>query len=142
MAREPLQATEIVVGKDTNKLSLGSDGSLLLQDTLVGPVKLSDLVGGEVVIDPGLLILIETSDWVAQAPNAKNQVLYRTVVPHNWGLENVADTEELFPIGVDVNIWNTNNELITINRIWADANNIYLESTTSLDMKVTVKRIN
>jgi len=142
MAREPLQATEIVIGKDTNKLSLGSDGSLLLQDTLVGPVKLSDLVGGEVVIDPSLLILVEVGDWVAQAPNSKGQVLYRTTIPHNWTLTNAAGTEGLLPIGVDVNVWNENNELITINKIWADANNVYLESTAAIIMKATVKRIN
>jgi len=142
MAREPLQATEIVIGKDTNKLSLASDGSLLLQDTLVGPVKLSDLLGGEVVIDPGLLVLVEVADWAAQVANSKGQILYKATVPHNWSLENVADTEGLLPVGVDINVWNDNNELITVNRVWTDANNVYLESTNAINMKVIIKRVN
>lgn len=142
MAREPLQTTELVIGKDTNKLSLGSDGSLLLQDTLVGPVKLSDLLGGEIVIDPSLLVLIEPNDWVEQPANSKGQVFFTANVPHNWSLENVADTEGLLPIGIDVNIWDDNNELISINRVWADANNVYLESTNTINMKVVIKRVN
>ena len=141
MTREAYQATEIVIGKSTNKLSLGSDGSLLLQDTLVGPVKLSDLVGGEVVIDPALVVLIEDSDWVAQAP-VNGQVLYRVNIQHNWALTNVADTEGLLPISVDVNIWDENNTLIQINKIWVDANKVYLESSRAINMKVSVKRIN
>lgn len=138
--RESLKTTDIIIGKDTNKLSLGSDGSLLLQDTLIGPVKLSDLVGGQVVIDPALVILIEQTDWTPQT--IQGQLMYTVTIPHNWDLQNVNDPDDLLPIGVIVNVWNQNNELITLNKISVDANNVFLESTKNINIKVTVKRIN
>jgi hypothetical protein len=139
--REALKTTELVIGRDSNKLSMDSNGNMIFEDTFVGPVKLSDFVGGEVVIDPAALILIEETDWVAQPADDDGRIFYRTTFNHDWGLENDNDTDELFPISVSVQTWNSNNELVIINKIWTDANNVYFESSRALELKASVKRI-
>jgi hypothetical protein len=63
MSVDSLKTSEIEIGLLGNSISNHTDGSMLFRDRLVPGIRLIDLVGGEVVIDPSVTIAVSSSDW-------------------------------------------------------------------------------
>jgi hypothetical protein len=63
MSVESLKISEIEIGLLGNSISSHTDGSMIFRDRLVPGIRLIDLLGGEVVIDPSVTISVSSSDW-------------------------------------------------------------------------------
>jgi hypothetical protein len=133
--------SELIVGKETNKISYSVDGSMVLSDPYAS-IKLKDLKSGSIVTDPALMVYIENDDplWVTLSPNSYGQVLYKIAVTHDWELvdtsgNNIAET------GVQVKIFDENNKEITVESIQYYTNTIEITLTRKKNIKVTLKRV-
>jgi hypothetical protein len=129
MPREDFKATKITVGREGNTISKHPDGDMLLTDAFVS-VKLKELLGGSVVIDPAIYVEIEATDWTEVTVDG--QTRYNVDIPHNW---NICD-----PL-VSVETWNMDDELIQLNTVKFKTNSIFLQSTLDNPMKVVLKKL-
>jgi len=143
MSLLPFLASELVVGNPANKIAISNDGSMTFEDFYIPAIRLRDIVSGNVVIDPALLVYIANTDpsWVAQPATFFGQTFYKTVITHNWGLTAGSDSENILPIGVEVTVWDCNNKKITIDDIQAFPNTVELTLNKPKTIKVSVKRI-
>lgn len=81
-----------------------------------------------------LIVEVEAADWTFNATIIDGDPGYSVTVPHNLGLTLPADL-------LDVSLWDTNNELITVHTVRQQTNAIYLEATSNLDMYVAMRKI-
>ena len=78
MSNKALQVDEIEIGAIGNSISTHNDGSMILKDRYVPGVRLIDLLGGEVVIDPATIIEVAHTDWIiAYHDNVFNRDFYK-----------------------------------------------------------------
>lgn len=65
MSSEPLQTSEVQIGRIGNKITCYNDGSMVLSDRFVPGIRLVDLINGSGAGGlPALTIEVNTSDWV------------------------------------------------------------------------------
>jgi hypothetical protein len=135
--------SEITIGDLANKIGIASDGSMTFTDFYTPVVKLKDILGGSVVLDPALLVHIENTDasWVSQPANEYGQVFYKITINHNWNLTHALDTNNIMPIGVLVKIFDSNNFEIGVESIRCLTNTIEITVSKKITMKVAVKKI-
>lgn len=81
-----------------------------------------------------LLVQVEVSDWTANPTIIDGDPGYSVTVPHNLGLTLPADL-------LDVSLWDTNNELVTVHTVRQQTNSIYLEATSNIDLYVSMRKI-
>jgi hypothetical protein len=143
MSKQAFNTTELVIGDSANKISIASDGSMTFADNYVPTVKLKDILGGNVVVDPAILVYVEETDaeWTPLIANSYGQYFFKLTINHNWNLTNISDTNDIFPIGVLVKIFNEDNKEIGVESIQCFANKVEIISSKKLTMKVAIKRI-
>lgn len=143
MTTQAFKTTELLIGDSANKISIASDGSMTFADSYTPTVKLKDILGGNVVIDPALLVYVEETDanWTPLIANSYGQYFFKLTINHNWELSNGGDTNNIFPIGVLVKIYNQDNKEISVESIQCFSNKIEIISSKKLTLKVAIKRI-
>lgn len=141
MAGSSYMASEIIVGDLANKIGISSDGSMTFTDPYVPTVKLKDIIGGEIVLEPALMVYVDSLEWVAQPVNQYGQIFYKIVISHNWGYSNVDDVENILPIGALVKTFDENNKEVSVESIQCFANTVEIVSSRKMIMKVAVKKI-
>ena len=132
MIREPLKTTEIQIGKENNKIYHHPDGDMMFRDDFVPGIKLKDLSGlsDTVILDPAVIVNIQESDWHEQTIN--NQKIYFTSIENGLNVD---------PKKYIVDIYDQENEKISLNSIKKNQTNIILSSTMPISLYVQIKRI-
>lgn len=125
--KDPLLADSIVIGRPENRIEKHIDGSMVLRDAFVPGVRLVDLIGGNVVIDPAIYIVVEVSDWTPSVG------LYNVTIPHNWNL--------CYPTLTDINIYNEDYELITVDTVKVNTNSVTISVVTPMKLYVSLKKM-
>jgi len=143
MAGTPYLASEIIVGDLANKVSIASDGSMTFADAYVPTVKLRDILGGSVVLEPAITVFVSDTDpaWVAQPINSYNQIFYKITINHNWDLTAVSDPNNIAPISTLTKIFDTDNKEIGVESIQCFANSVEIIVNKKITMKVALKKI-
>lgn len=132
-SRVPFSATEIEVGVANNLIGAAADdGSMTFTDQVVGTVKLKDLLNQEVVINPGVIISVETDDWTA-VTEMDGRTFYTVDVPHNF---NVSDLST-----IDAFLWDEEYKTISIEYVQQKTNTCLLKSILPLSLFVIMKRV-
>ena len=81
-----------------------------------------------------VVMQVEGVDWIYNATLLDGAPGYYVNVPHNLDLSLPLEL-------IDVGIWNTNNELVTLNKVKQNQDDVYLESTAPLDLYVVMRKI-
>lgn len=121
----------IVIDDMNVKITRHADGSLLFTDNFIPGVKLKDIIGGDVVIDPSVLVQLESSDWTYDSGTE----LYGVDVPHDFGLVGTQKAQVL------VVTMNLDYEQIIMDTVKVKENSVFITSTEDIDMFITMKRI-
>lgn len=129
MPREDFLTTGITIGRTSNRITAHTDGSMLFSDPYIPGVKLKDLLGGTVVIDPAIFVEVEITDYTKVIDNG--QTFYNISIPHDWGLCS--------PI-VDVTIWDQDDKMITVDTIQYETTYILIRTTVKEPIKVVLKK--
>lgn len=129
--KELMKTDGIVISNLGVTITKHADGSLLFSDAFIPGVKLKDIVGGDIVIDPSVLVQLEVADWTYDS----EEDLYVVDVPHDFGLIGTQKAQVL------VVTMNTDYEQIIMDTVKVKENTVLLKSTEALDMFVTMKRI-
>lgn len=125
--KDPLLVDSITIGRSENRIEKHIDGSMVLRDVNVPGVRLMDIIGGNVVIDPSVYISINESDWVADDGK------YNITVFHNWNL--------CYPALTQVNVYDENHQLMTVDEIKVNANSVIISVIIPTKMYVSIKKI-
>jgi hypothetical protein len=131
MAKQPLKADELLIGSTTNLIGRHVDGDMVFRDAFIPEVKLKDLIGGSVVIEPAIIVGIGISDWSEYT--VESQTRYSVTIPHTYTI----NTNPL----LQVTCYTLSNELITLNKVIINSNNIFLESTIKINVKIVIKKL-
>lgn len=131
MPQPPLGVSKIFIGSDNNTISRHADGSMLFSDPFVPGIKLKDLLGGTIIIEPSVLVIVETSDWILDPVYH----LYAIDVPHSFGLVGNQKAQVL-TVTMDSNF----NQIL-MDTVQSKENSVYIRSTSPLDIYVSMKRI-
>lgn len=130
MPVQPGMFSSLLIGRPGNKIEVHQDGSMVFRDNSVAGVRLIDLLGGTVTIDPAVFVTVEVSDWTEVTVDG--QTRYNVEVPHTWGTCD--------PLA-DVILWDLNNQMITVNTVEYRENSIFIQSTENESIKVLIKRL-
>lgn len=125
--KDPILVDSLVIGRPENRIEKNFDGSMVFRDALVPGVRLVDLLDGNVVIDPGVYVVIESTDWILIDD------LYTANITHNWNLQ--------YPTMIDVLIYNSDYELITVDTVKVNTNYVTIKTTINQKMYVSLKKI-
>jgi hypothetical protein len=125
--KDPLLVDSLVIGRPENRIEKHIDGSIIFRDVNVPGVRLIDLLGGTIVIDPAMYIVVDVSDWTLSAG------LYNVTIPHNWSL--------CYPTLVDVNIYDVNYELMTVDTVKVNTNSVTIKVITPMKIYVSIKKM-
>ena len=131
MAKQPFKADEILIGRTTNLIGKHPDGDMVFRDAFVPEVKLKDLIGGTIVVDPAVVVEITASEWVESIVD--DQIRFQITIPHEYDINGQPKLQ--------VNSFTTSNEQITLNNIVINSNNIFLESTVRINVKIVIKKL-
>ena len=130
--QQPFKADKVLIGKVTNLIDKSPEGDMVFRDTFVPGVKLKDLLsGGPIVIEPAILVQVEEDDWTVIVE--AGQALFNIDIPLPW--LDLAD-----PI-VEINIWDTNNEEVSVNKKQFKQTSVLIQSTVKIDLQVVIKRL-
>ena len=142
MSLQPFSTSEISIGDSTNKIGISPQGDMTLSDPYVSLVRLRDLVSGNISIDPALMVFIENTDsgWTSYY-DTYGQIGYYITIPHNWQLSTINDTNNIIPLGIQVNVYDSSNKLILVDSIVPSANDVTLYLSRKTTIKVIIKRI-
>lgn len=125
--KDPLLVDSIVIGRTENRIENYIDGSIIFRDAQVPGVRLVDLVGGSVVIEPAHFVVVDVSDWTMDGD------LYMVEIPHNWNLCN--------PSLTDVNIYDESYELISVDTVRVNANSVIIKVVLPTKIYVSIKKM-
>lgn len=131
MAKQPLKADEILIGRVGNLISKHPDGDMVFKDAFVPEVKLKDLLGGSIVVDPAILVEILSADWNETVVD--DQIRFSLSIPHTYDINSSPKLQ--------INVFSEDNEMITLNRVIINSNNIFLESTIRINAKIVIKKL-
>ncbi len=92
---------------------------------------MKDIIGGDIVIEPSVLVQIDTSDWTLDPET----LLYGVDAPHDFGLIGTQKAQVL------VVTMNTDYEQIIMDTVQIKENSVFIRSTEAIDMFITMKRI-
>jgi hypothetical protein len=142
MSLQPFSTSEISIGDSANKIGISPQGDMTLSDPYVSLVRLRDLVSGNISIDPALMVFIENTDsgWTSYY-DTYGQIGYYITIPHNWQLSTINDTNNIIPLGIQVNVYDSSNKLILVDSIVPSANDVTLYLSRKTTIKVIIKRI-
>lgn len=142
MSLYPFSTSEISIGDTNNKIGISPQGDMTLSDPYVPLVRLRDLVSGNISIDPSLMVFIENTDsgWTSYY-DTYGQTGYYITIPHNWQLSTINDTNNIIPLGIQVNVYDSLNRLILVDSIIPSANDVTLYLSRKTTIKVIIKRI-
>lgn len=107
------------------------DGSLLFTDSYIPGVKLKDIVGGTIVVEPSVLVHLISGDWTYNSITN----LYEVDVPNYF---NISGTQKAQVLVITMD---TTYSQIIMNSITVKENSVFITSTSGIDMYVTMKKI-
>ncbi len=125
--KDPYLVDSLIIGRSENRIEKHIDGSIIFRDVNVPGVRLIDLLGGNIVIDPAIYVVVEVADWTLSGG------LYYINIPHNWNL--------CYPTLTDVKIYNTDYELIDVDTIKVYTNYVTIKVITPMKVYVSLKKI-
>lgn len=130
--REEFKTTEIMIGREGNKIYLHPDGDMMFRDKYVPGIKLKDLAGlsSEVVLDPAVIVFAEVSDWIQTTVD--DQIIYTLTINHNFNVE---------PYQYFVELTKVDGTIITIDTLDKRQFSVVLFSTIATDLYISIKRI-
>ena len=131
MAKQPFKADELLIGKTSNIIGRHPDGDMVFRDTFVSEVKLKDLMGGSIVIDPAVVVQVTSVEW--NETTVDDQIRFNITIPHTYEINGQPKLQ--------VNVFTTDNEQITLNKIKINSNNIFIESTARINAKIVIKKL-
>lgn len=108
-----------------------ADGSMLFTDNYIPGVKLKDIVGGEIIVDPSVVVQVEIADWTLDPET----LLYGVDVPNDFDLSGTQKAQVL------VVTMNSDYEQIIMDTVQVKENSVFIKSTDAIDMFVTMKKI-
>ncbi len=129
--KELMKTDGIVISNLDVTITKHADGSLVFADSFVPGVKLKDIIGGEVVIEPSVLVQLEIVDWTYDS----GEDIYVVDVPHNFAL---VGTQKAQVLVVTMSI---DYEIINVSSITSKENSVLIKYGTPIDMFVSMKRI-
>lgn len=84
-----------------------------------------------VALDDTIIVLVESADW--SSFTLDGDTYYTATIPHNLDLDQ--------PLELGVELWDTDNNKITIHNVKQGANNTVLQSTDNINMYVVLRRV-
>ena len=142
MSLQPFLTSEISIGDTSNKIGISTQGDMTFSDPYISLVRLRDLVSGNIAIDPSLMVFIENTDsgWTGYYDTYGHPGYYITI-PHNWQLSIINDTNNIIPLGIQTNVYDSSNRLILVDSIVPSVNDVTLYLSRKITIKVIIKRI-
>lgn len=131
MAKQPFKADEILIGRVGNLIGKHPDGDMIFKDAFVPEVKLKDLLGGSIVVDPAVVVQVASADWSETV--VEGQPRFTLTISHDYDINGQPKLQ--------VNVFTTDNESVTINKIKINSNNILLETTLRINAKIVIKKL-
>ena len=125
--KEPLLVDSLVLGRPENRIEKHIDGTIIFRDIMVPGVRLVDLIGGNVVIDPALYIVVEINDFTY------DDGFYNVEIPHNWNL--------CYPTLTDVNIYDETYEKISVESIKVMTNSVKIKVIVPSKLYISIKKM-
>jgi hypothetical protein len=131
---EPFKTTSIIIDDLAVSITKSISGDMVFHDYFVPSIKLKELAkltGSITVLEPALIVLIETSDYTYIV----SEDLYAVDVPHNYNLSGSNKT------GVLTDTFNSNFEKIGVSYLEVKQNSVYLKVSENSSMYLSIKRI-
>lgn len=129
---EPFKTTSIIIDDPGVSITKTFDGDMFFRDKFVAGVKLKDLLGGgPIVIDPAVIILVETSDYTY----IPSEETYGVDVPHNFGF--IGNKK----YGIIVEIYDENFEKVGVEEVKSKENSVYIRVSSPENLAVVMKRV-
>jgi hypothetical protein len=129
--RQLFKTSGIIIDDAAVNITKHPDGSMLFSDMYVDGVKLKDIIGGTVIIDPSVLVQIDAADWELN----EDTDLYEIEAEHSFALVGTQKAQVL------VVTMNLDYEQIIMDTVKVQENSVFITSTEAIDMYVTIKRI-
>lgn len=127
--KEPFLVDSLIIKNTNTSISIHQDGSLLLTDPIVGSVRLKDLIGKNVIINPAIRIEVEENDWFSISLTQK----YFIDIYHDWNL--------CYPDMVLVLGYDQQNKLIHFEEIECHPNFVRIVSQYKINCKIYIKKL-
>lgn len=127
--KEPFLVDSLIIKNTDTSISVHQDGSLLLTDPNVGSVRLKDIVGKNVIINPAIRFEIDENDWFSINLLQK----YFIDIYHEW---NLCYPDMVLIIGYD-----KDNKLIHFEEIQCFPNYVKIISKYKINCKIYIRKI-
>jgi hypothetical protein len=131
----PQKTTSIIIDDPNVIITKSFDGDMVFRDNFVPGVKLKELMGvisgGQLVLDPAIVVGIETSNYTYLPTEA----LYAVSIPTNFNLSLALQ------MGVIVEVYDSNYIKITVDTIQTFQNYIYMKVFSPDNVYVVIKRV-
>ena len=133
---KPYQTTSIIIDDPNISITKTFDGDMFFRDNFVLGIKLKDLLlasqgGGTVIIDPAVMVIVETADYTY----IPTDDLYAVDIPHNFGFVGSKKS------GIIVEVYNSIFEKVGVDTIRSEENTVYMRVSTPDNLYVAMKRI-
>lgn len=132
---EPHKVTSIIIDDPGVTIYKSFDGDMVFRDKFVPGVKLKNLIsavsGGPLVVDPALVVLVETTDYTYIG----SEDLYAVDIPNNF---NFSGTEKA---NIIVETYDANYVKIGVDTIQSKENSVYIKVSSNDNMYVVMKRV-
>lgn len=129
--KQLFQTSGISVDDSNVTITRHADGSLLFTDSFIPGVKLKDIIGGTIIIEPSVIVQLFPVDWTHNIISN----LYEVDVPNSFGLVGIQKAQVMV-VTMDLSY-----SQIIMNSITVKENSVFITSTSNINMYVTMKRI-
>jgi len=133
---KPFETTSIIIDDPNISITKTFDGDMYFRDNFVPGIKLKDLLlasqgGGTIIIDPAIIVLVETLDYTYVSIDD----VYAVDIPHNFGFNGSKKS------GIIVEVYDSNFTKITVDEIVSKENSTYMRVITPDNLYVCLKRV-
>lgn len=150
MSVDSLKTSEIEIGLLGNTISNHTDGSMIFRDRLVPGIRLIDLIGGEVVIDPSVTIAVSSSDWQFDSYDSfykvniyfgyESDICFASTTATPDAQWQAQDGNEIL-VTTTIDVTGGFVKPITFHEILISNAQVKITSTNQIDCNVRIKRI-
>jgi hypothetical protein len=131
---DSLKTTSIIIDDPGVSITKSFDGDMVFRDAFIPGIKLKELAGisgGSLILDPALIVVIETSDYTY----IPSEELYAVDVPHNFGFTG-SDLA-----GVLIDIYDPSFIKIGVDTLKSKTNSVYLKVVKPDNLYMVIKRV-
>jgi hypothetical protein len=131
----PQKTTSIIIDDPNVIITKSFDGDMVFRDNFVPGIKLKELLGvisgGQLVLDPALIVGVEVSDYTS----IPSESLYAVSIPTNFNLSMSLQ------MGVIVEVYDINHNKVSVDTIQTFQNYIYMKVFSPDNLYVVIKRV-